>query len=279
MKKFLLSLSFLSCLLLASCAGPGKYPFHRVVPPRSSQAEIKHKIVESLKARNALVYGIKGKASVRLEVHGLRIRRDLLLAVKRPSQLRIEALSDLGVENFQWVDSNGDYQLYWPTQNLYAYGTANQDHMEKNFRLSMDPDQLISILTGFVPLDLEEDYELKAPKKNPSNKKESYWTLKGKTSEIKVSQTSMPGDGKSFLPREYRSYRIDGSREYRIEFSDYTEHHGVLFPGHLKARFWDPSSKVEITYEDLQIYSGMHPAIDNKVFRLNIPHDATLTSD
>ena len=248
-------------LIFTSCAGPSERP--RDLRGTFSR-QLRHELVEALRVRNQRIRSLRGLATVRYGSKFFGAHGEAAVVIRRPSEIRIDALSEFGLNDSQLVASQGDLVIFWETDNRYFRGLASREHFARYLNVSLDPESVIRLMTGVVPVEAEEDYFLQTRKKGAE------FFLKGRIGEVALEQRDS-----SYVPVRYTAYDVDGTRDYLVSYEDYREEGGTWFPNRLAARFWDPHLRVEILYHGVEI----NPAIDKKTFELKIPDDATLISD
>lgn len=235
---------------------PGRLP---VAPLGKEPKELRHEIVSSLEERNRSVRTLRGLASVRLGGKVFGRRREAAIVLKRPGSLRLEGLGEFGSGGVEWVVSGGEILVIWGDENRYLKGLASRDEMERMLAVSLDPEETVLLLAGAVPVEEEGKYLLK---KRPKGT----FLLRGEEGKVIVEKK-----GPRYLPVQFTAFDIDGSRDYTVDLSDYAETEGIWFPRRFKARFFDPRSQVEIHFHEVDL----NRPIDEKLFRLKIPDDAT----
>ena len=258
MKK--LCVVFLLALVLASCA---TLPARKAPRDFAFSRDLRHDIFSSLQRRNDAVRSLRGFANVRYgsSIFGgvFGARGETTFAVKRPYHLRIDSLSDFGLYNSQIAIVRGDLTILWPGDNSYYRRLADSRAMERYLMIDLNPEQAIEILLGRVPMEDEEEYGVRELKKGRR------FLLQGEHGEVIVESKDGP-----YLPVQYTAYDTDGLMKYRIDYSDYRRERDVLFAGHLLVRFFDPRSRIEIFYNEVEI----NPTLEDKLFEIKLPNDA-----
>ena len=257
LKKFKSNILLLSLFFLG-CAGTLERP-----QTVQETGTIRHDIVSALQKRNLSVASFKALAKIHYGPRLFGATGQAVILLKRPFYLRVDGLSDFGIQDPQIVLNHGDMIIYWASTNRYFKGLAGPEEMESFLHLSLSPDLLIQLLSGVIPLEEETSYVLLRDKKTGET------LLKGNSSEVTVHFF----EEEQVLPVRYLLTDSDGSRRYQIEYSSYEKADGFWMPRKLKAQFWDPKLKVEIDFDEIHV-NPEEPKIDRSLFEINIPADA-----
>jgi len=243
-------------LFFAGCAGVSKQ-----VPKLSEAAarDLVHQAVDFLKKRDASLQGLRGLASVRYGSNLFGVHGETAFAVRRPGQLRIDALSDFGSFASQVILSRGRLLIVWPSENTYFEGVADRGAMERFLSVGLEPDEMIDVLMGAVPLESEDRYRIVR-----ADEKEI--VVRGERRELWLERS----EGR-FLPIKIVGLDERGKMRYQAKYGHYRDHEGRLFPVKLSAEFWEPRSRIEIQFKDIEL----NPKVENKIFRQEIPANAT----
>jgi outer membrane lipoprotein-sorting protein len=138
--------SLICCTLtLLGCPLP---PAQRPYPP-STAAEL----VASLRARADHLRSLRATAKVdHLADGGQRVKVKVTMLLARPDKLRFEAESPLG-GTLAYLTSNGhDFALLDVRQNRFLVGPANTCNVARLIRLTLPPEDVVTVLMGSVPL-------------------------------------------------------------------------------------------------------------------------------
>ncbi len=92
--------------------------------------------------------------------------------------------------------------------------------------------------------------------------------MRGEAGELVVVQKGQKAG--ETVPLRFTATDFGGGRRYTVTYEDYRDAGGLLFPHRLTARFWDPSSRLEIQYHEVEL----NPSLDAGLFKLKIPDDA-----
>lgn len=252
---------FFISFLISACAG-------KTLPPSSSGfaswGELRHELVRSLETHNELIQGLRGLATIRYGAKVFGRRGEIAVVLKKPYDLRMDVLSELGPNSVQVSLSRGTLSIYWPGDDRYLKVLAGPDEMARYLSLSLAPESAIRLLAGAIPLGDEKDYILQGRKKGDE------YLLRGPTDEVVMSKR-----GEVYLPVRLTSFDSDGSRNYVVHYSDYTEQDGFWFPRKVSARFWNPGARLEISFHEVDL----NPTFTEESFELQIPEHATALSE
>lgn len=256
LKRF--SSLLLPVLFFLGCAGTLERPV-----TVGETGTLRPQIISALQQRNLLVDSFKALSKIHYGPRLFGPTGRAVMLLKRPFYLRVDGLAEFGIQDPQIALNHGDMTIYWVSTNRYFKGLAGPDEMESFLHLSLSPDLLIQLLSGFIPLEEETSYVLL------KNKKTGDYLLQGNFSEVAVRFFE---DGQ-ILPVRYLLTDADGSRRYQIEYSSYQKSESFWMPRKLKAQFWNPKLKVEIDFDEIHV-NPEEPKIDRSLFEVKIPADA-----
>jgi outer membrane lipoprotein-sorting protein len=160
------------------------------------------------------------------------------ITVKRASNLRVEAMSPLGVA-LLLVAQGADLSIFEPSQNRFMRGQANADTLYRYVRIPMEPTDAVGLLMALAPPTIPLSSNAYAVTKDGAMLIASY----GNT------QTGMHQlgfvDGNLAMVRESAS---GGAVEYEVRYSDYHDIGGLMFPYVVDATFPAAGSHVTFRY-------------------------------
>jgi outer membrane lipoprotein-sorting protein len=125
--------------LVAACA---------TTSPREPIAEDARRALALLAERYAEFTSMRALADVSLKRGGERQRVQGALLVRTPSSVRLEALSPFGPPLMVVTVHGGQIAAYDALKNVAHVGPADAETVAKILRLPLDPDDLVSVLTG-----------------------------------------------------------------------------------------------------------------------------------
>lgn len=260
-------ISFALSVVLGGLSGCSKDPLVRIKTATLDLADKKN-MYEEIRARNRNLKSFRSLAQVRLGSGILSERGRVSFAYIRPSWIRFDGLSDLGVQDPQILVKMGDVLIYWPSQNKYYRGLASDTVMAKYFHFSMHPEQVGEILSGVIPLD-----DIQAYQAATITGIDDHYLFRSETREMIVFEK----DG-HFFPKRFIEKSMDGLKRYRVDYSDYRDTGNGWAPAHVKVQFWDPDLNAEVWYSGSELNPPTEK-LDKKDFEIRIPSDAVQIQD
>ncbi|MDO8461427.1 MAG: hypothetical protein Q7S98_01060 [Deltaproteobacteria bacterium] len=254
------SLFILSLLpLLISCSSS----LPRTVSPQkvSSQEQIQE-VFRNWEGQRSRLKSLKMEVRFRAGGGLFRSGGEKFLFLARPASFRIEALNDFGLPASQ-VASNGiRATFYWPQENRYLQATAEKGLFERTLSIPLDPEKMVPLLMGLLPVEEAESFIVKTREKGKT------LFLKGDESEIWV-------DAESLRPKKFRNLDTQGHKVYEVEFLEWTSVDEISAPQKVTLRFWRPRQTVTLEFEAI----GINPSLPPKTFELIPPKDAEQIQD
>lgn len=238
----------------ASCASVPK----RGPELSDAQKALRRDVLSALTERDASLRGLRGLATVRYGSKLFGVKGETAFALRRPGELRVDALSDFGAFASQVILSKGRLQIFWPADGKYFLGTADREAMERFLMIGLDPKEAVDIFLGIVPLEAEERYRVvKAGTTDV--------VLRGESGELTARRS-----GGRFVPRRYVEWDGRGKVRYEVSYGAFRENGGQLFPESLRAEFREPRSRIEVRFKEIEL----NPKLGQNVFQQKIPPDA-----
>lgn len=260
-------ISFAFSVLLGSLSGCSKDPLVKIKTATLDLSD-KKMMYEEIRARNRHLKNFRSLAQVRLGSGIFSGKSRVAFAYIRPSWIRFDGLSDLGVQDPQILVKMGDVLIYWPSQNKYYRGLASDAVMAKYFHFSMHPEQVGEILSGVIPLD-----DIQAYQAATITGIEDHYLFRSETREMIVFEKSG-----HYFPKRFIEKSLDGLKRYQVDYSDYRETMNGWVPVHVKVQFWDPDLNAEVWYSGAEL--NLPPEkLDKKDFEIKVPSDATQVED
>ncbi len=253
--------SVLAVCLAGGCAGLPEKPLRKA---DSFSKEFRHLVLESLRTRNREIKTFRAFATARYGSKLFNTRGNLVVLIKSPYYLRIDSLSPVGLYDSQVVISRGDLTIYWSGENRYFRGLATPDALARYLSVALDPEAMIQLVAGGVPVEDDDNYTLRTRKAGEE------MVLRSERGELVVTRRE-----ETFLPLRYTAFDIDGRRRYFVEFGGYEKSGTRWSPRRLLASFWDPRARLEINYQEMEI----NPLVEDRLFQLKIPDDAARLSE
>ena len=170
----------------------------------------------------------------------LKIREEI--AIKRPANMRVEALTPFGVGAV--VAANGPrLAIYEPSENTFYRGASTANTLSRFARIPLPPTQAINVLMGLLPDD-------KADFSSPQSVRTE--------GDLVIATYALPDatvDELGFSGGELRMVRAGGKSgrpAYEVHYDDYRDIGGLQFAHKLEASFLNTGTHltVKIQYRD-----------------------------
>lgn len=238
----------------ASCASVPK----RGPEPSDADKTLRHDILASLAVRDASLRGLRGLATVRYGSKLMGVQGDTAFALRRPADLRVDALSDFGSFASQVIFTKDRLLVLWPAEGQYYLGAADREAMERFLLIGLEPEEVVDVILGIVPVEAEGCYRVVKTGARDV-------VLRGQDGELTVRRV-----GGHFVPSRYVGR--DEKREllYEVSYDAFRESGGQIFPESLRARFREPRSQIEIRFKEIEL----NPKWGRNVFEQKIPDNA-----
>jgi outer membrane lipoprotein-sorting protein len=247
-------------IVMAGCAGP-RSAVRGAMAPDSVRA----RVLSSLRERNAVLKGLRGLADVRLGTSLFGARGQVAFVIQKPNRLRINTMTDFGVDQSQLALNGGTITILWPSSHRYFQGDATPESLARYVGLGLSPETVVDILLGVVPVGGDSGLAVYEAGKGGE------YLVKGDGIEAKVETQD-----DTFIPVRYTVLSDKGRPVYRVAFTNYSkEGRPSWFADRMAAQFWKeaPSrtkARIEIDYKEIEI----NPKLDLKPFEIKIPNDA-----
>ena len=187
------------------------------------------KALDLLRARD--LQGMRGL----MTVNGGRLlkgQRRVVILVKRPDQIRGEILSEFGNPLQQFAVQGGRLSLGWPEENRYESVPATREGMRESLSLPLVPEEVVSLLLVIPPF--------------PDNNQ-------------KIWLEEIRGQ---FVPKRIKS------PHYRVDYSDYQDVKGFLFPR--KIELFLGAGRIDFVFQEVEL----NPAFQREAFDLKVPKNS-----
>jgi outer membrane lipoprotein-sorting protein len=168
----------------------------------------------------------------------LKAKEDI--TVKRPGDLRIEAMSPLGVA-LLLAAKGPDLAIFEPGENRFMRGEATADTLFRYVRIPMAPTDAVGLLMGLAPPAFALDARADSVSNDGTMLIASYGNPGSEIRELGFSA------GNLAMVREKAP---DGHIDYEVRYSDYHDIGGIVFPYFVDATF--PASGSHVTFRYLR---------------------------
>lgn len=136
-------LLFLALILLMTGCAPKRIPEPFVTPDQ----------IRDRLTRPAAEAVFTATARVAVQSPRGRYSKTMVLAVKRPSFLRIESLPLFGPADLLLSTNGKTFQVFLPAEGAYYIGAATVETMHRFFGIALAPRHIVPLLTGSPPLN------------------------------------------------------------------------------------------------------------------------------
>jgi Domain of unknown function (DUF4292) len=206
-------------------------------------------LTSALAERDRSLDSLQTDAVMSYSAGGKSLKTHEELIVRRPDGLKVEARSAFGVELIL-AAHNGDLQIFDPSQNRFMTGTASAETLDKYVRIPMMPKDAVNLLLGLAPTG----FDLNDPSAKLSNQGGmtiiTFTNPDGTTHELGFEDRNLA---------MVRETAPGGTVRYRVDYSDYHDIGGVMFPYRVAAEFPQSQSQVSFHYRR-PIINGQIPA-------------------
>lgn len=185
---------------------------------------------------------------------GRTVKAREVIVVKRPAELRVEALSPLGVA-LVVAASRSKLSIYDPSNNTFYRGAANAATLDRFANIPVPPRQAVRLLMGLLP---DESVTAAPPASlgNRNGKMVASYKLPGGM----VEELAFDGDHLAMV----RLLDAAGESAYEVRYGDYFDIGGIVFPHRIDASFRGGETRLQVTYSHLIV----NPSVDDTLFVL-----------
>jgi outer membrane lipoprotein-sorting protein len=206
------------------------------------------KMIAELVERDRRLACVQSPAVMEYTAGDQHVKAKEEIVAKRPGNLRVEAMSPLGVA-LLLAAQGSDLAIFEPSQNRFMRGQANADTLYKYVRIPMAPTDAVGLLMGLAPPDFPLSTAPDLVSKNGDLMIATYGNSTSGTRELGFT------DGNLAMVRETGA---NGSINYEVRYSDYHDIGGVMFPYVVAASF--PPAGSDVTFRYLRpIVNGIIP--------------------
>ncbi len=226
--------AILATLVLAGCAA-------RITPPapaaaRPGAAALAH-LTEALSRRDQQIESMSTGAVMEYRAGGQQIKAREEIAMRRPADLRVEALTPFGVA-LVVAARDAKLQIFEPSKNTLIDGTANAATLDRFARIPMAPRDAVRLLMGIAPGGSNSSAPVSVNTVNGM--------LVATYRETDGSECDLGFEGGELaLVRERLA---GGATSYEVRYRDYRDIGGVMFPYEVEADFPLAHSHVKFNY-------------------------------
>jgi outer membrane lipoprotein-sorting protein len=243
---------------LAGCRAQGGLP--SALPPSvGATYQAAGPLLQALAQRQENLRDLLGRARLTLRTPKKTLSADHVVVLKRPSSLRLEALSPMGQPTGLMVASGEGIRWVDPMKGRHWEGEASAQTLESLVGVPLEVEEMVAILAGALPpgLDIE-----KARLENSPTEPSYLLTLDSREGrqEIRVARYDL-----TLLSRA----RFDSQGQILLEVKNHEFRLLDSYPLPLKIEVAIPSRDISLTirYKSIRLNQG----IGQEMFHLPIP--------
>jgi outer membrane lipoprotein-sorting protein len=201
-----------------------------------------HGLTASLGERDTAIHSIQSAAVMEYTGGGEHFKARENIIVRRPTSIRVEVMSALGVALVIAADA-GQLAVFDPGKNTLLRGPATAATLQRYARIPMTPDATVRLMLGLAP-----DSAILALAPDSTTKKGDIKVLTFDQPGGVVDELGFTGEGNLAMVRETLN---DGRIGYEVHYSDYRKlEGGFLFPAQVDASFPKTGATLKFHYEN-----------------------------
>lgn len=207
------------------------------------------------------VISLEGEGRFKMESPAQSGASGLFVAVHRPALVRLEALDFFGRPLAVLVCDGERFGLFNAQEGRYYKGPATATNMARLLPIALAPQELVAVMLGQPPRIPAESEQLSVDR-----------------SELAYLLTLKAGNVTQFL-RIHPSYhrveqsRVVGAPTYDVDYEDFKEKGGVVFPGKVTLSAKASGTRVELVYKDIKV----NGPVDLTLFEVTPPPGVPIT--
>ena len=208
------------------------------------------KLIAALAERDKRLDSMQTPAVMEYTAGDQHVKAKEDIVVKRPGNLRVEAMSPFGVA-LLLAAQGSELAIFEPGRNRFMRGNATADTLYRYVRIPMAPADVVGLLMGLAP----PEFALNGIADSVSNDGEMTVALYGNAASG-TRELGFSG-GNLAMVRETAA-NGNGRVTYEVRYSDYHDIGGVMFPYVVDATF--PAAGSHVTFRYLRpIVNGNIP--------------------
>jgi outer membrane lipoprotein-sorting protein len=248
-----------ACLFIGTTAPPED---QTPIPGWDANKYHVQKYVAALEERDKRLDAMQTPAVMEYTAGDQHLKAKESIVVKRPGNLRVEAMSPFGVALLLAAQGT-DLAIFEPGQNRFMRGQADADTLYRYVRIPMAPTDAVGLLMGLAPPEFALNGSADSTSNEGAMLVASYGSAAAGTRQLGFV------DGNLAMVRETAG---DGRVNYEVRYSDYHDIGGLMFPYVVDATF--PAAASHVTFRYLRpIVNGTIP---DSTFMLTPAPGATL---
>jgi outer membrane lipoprotein-sorting protein len=198
------------------------------------------KLIAALAERDKRLDSMQTPAVMEYTAGDRHVKAKEEIVVKRPGNLRVEAMSPFGVA-LLLAAQGSELAIFEPGQNRFMRGQATADTLYKYVRIPMAPTDAVGLLMGLAPPEFALNGIADSVSNDGAMTVASYGNAASGTRELGFS------GGNLAMVRETAG-NGNGRVNYEVRYSDYHDIGGVMFPYVVDATFPAAGSHVTFRY-------------------------------
>lgn len=220
-------------ILLAGCAiQQPSVPKPAPLPPRGE--------IQLLVNRDRILTSLQTAAVMEYAGPSGHLKARERISIQRPANLRVEALSPLGVALIVTADSNA-IAVFDPGKNTITRGPADAATLDRVARIPLEPAQAARLLLALAP----DAAILSGTPASSATDANGVMTLSYAVAAGATTQLAFSGRNLCMV----RSSVADRSVSYEVHYSDYRDIGGIEFPHTIEASFPATSTTIKFRFD------------------------------
>ena len=200
------------------------------------------KLIAALAERDKRLDSMQTPAVMEYTAGDRHVKAKEEIVVKRPGNLRVEAMSPFGVA-LLLAAQGSQLAIFEPDQNRFMRGNATADTLYRYVRIPMAPADAVGLLMGLAP----PEFALNGIADSVSNDGAMIVASYGNNNTASGTRELGFSGGNLAMVRETAG-NGDGRVNYEVRYSDYHDIGGVMFPYVVDATFPAAGSHVTFRY-------------------------------
>ena len=198
------------------------------------------KLIAALAERDKRLDSMQTPAVMEYTAGDQHVKAKEDIVVKRPGNLRVEAMSPFGVA-LLLAAQGSELAIFEPGRNRFMRGNATADTLYRYVRIPMAPADAVGLLMGLAPPEFALNGIADSVSNDGAMTVASYGNPASGTRELGFS------GGNLAMVRETAA-NGNGRVNYEVRYSDYHDIGGVMFPYVVDATFPAAGSHVTFRY-------------------------------
>lgn len=240
-------------LLAVSCA---KKP-PKVVSVEGMRNSRAVSVEKTLKEADAQIASIRGLGKASIVDNGNERLTDIVILVKRPEQMRMDAMDALA-DVWAAAGTDGIRMWLWLPQKAKLYrGTASKRNLKKLAEFDLELSEMASIISGLVPGI--QDATLVEINRKERHYRFEYKPLhlfmdKKRKYPVKIIRYQPTGSGTDEREEE-------GQVQYEVRYSDWASKNSIRFPGKIEVMFPKHASSFSMIFKEIEFNKDLDDSI------------------